>query len=199
MLIKQMQISFVAVECLADPLRAQLAPKIPFSFLLSGPLFRGKFSDTKSAGAPCCSPWANSYARYFWDYYIRKSGPSTQELWRAMVPLEYSLTLTPEPTWEGQCLVKALLYPWGIGVLVDASILRAMNLDDAVNAALNLRWAALLKVSLGGKSIEIPLAGFIGMVFDAVRVAAYGSTPKGSRGELFTVVTAVDGEGGDLT
>jgi hypothetical protein len=196
MLITAMRASFVQFELLASPLYAKTAPSIPFSFLLNGPGFRTQFaSPIKST---CRPPWDKDYARSFWKYYAQFPRSNTLEIWRAMVPLEYPLFWSLKPSWEGDSQAKAFLYPWGIGILVDVSITGKMQFDDAINKAVEVRRSALTTFQASTTSASAPINKLLGSLFDHVRAIAFGTTPKGVQGELFTVVTFVDGEGDDL-
>ena len=191
-----MRASFVQFEVLAGPLTTQTPPSIPFPFLLNGPGFRTQFvSATKG---PCRPPWEKDYARSFWQYYAQFPRLNTQEIWRAMVPLEYPLSWSLKPSWEGDSQAKAFLYPWGIGILVDVSITGKMQFDDAINKAVEVRRSALTTIQAATTSASASINKLLGSLFDHVRPIAFGATPKGVQGELFTVVTFVDGEGDDL-
>jgi hypothetical protein len=196
MLITEMRIGFVQVELLANPLCAKPAPSIPFSFLLSGPQFRTQFSP--QGEGVCVAPWESGYARSFWPYYAQGSRQNTQEIWRAMVPLEFPLSFSLKPSWPGAGFARAFLYPWGIGLIVDVSISGKMQFADAINKALEVRWSALSAVQTTGTTSNVPITKLLGMLFDTVRQAAFGAASKGMTKDVFTVVTPMNGEGDDL-
>jgi hypothetical protein len=191
-----MRASFVQFELIAGPLTAQTAPSIPFSFLLNGPDFRTQFASPIKS--PCRPPWDKDYARSFWKYYAQFPRLNTQEIWRAMVPLEYSPFWSLKPSWEGDSQAKAFLYPWGIGLLVDVSITGKMQFDDAIDKAVEVRRLALTTIQATATNESASITKLLGSLFDHVRAIAFGTTPKGTQGDLFTVVTVVDGEGDDL-
>jgi hypothetical protein len=196
MLITAMRVSFVQFELLASPLRAKPAPSIPFPFLLNGPDFRTQFA--WPAAGPCRPPWQKDYARSFWKYYAQFPRTSTQEIWRAMAPLEKPLSWSLKPSWEGDSLAKAFLYPWGIGILVDVSITGKMQFEDAINKAIEVRRSAVTSIQAATTSSSAPMTKLLGLLFDYVRAAAFGTIDRGVTGGLFTVATIVDGEGDDL-
>src|ERR1017187_118292 len=133
MRIKEVRISFIQVEFLGALLRSRQAPSIPFSFLLSGPLFQGQYTQALANRGPVNAPWAwEGYALVFWRYYLGITRSPKQQ-WRTLVPLEYQLATSISPSWSGKAIARAYLYPWGIGSLVDVSLTGLWSFDDAVS------------------------------------------------------------------
>src|SRR5438128_7619443 len=121
--INEMRLSFIQIECLAQPLRSLPPPNIPFSFLLSGPLFENQFAQSLQNVGPCRAPWRGGYGKLFWARYIPKIPPTTKDLWHVLVPLHYELSFAATPKWpDSEACVRCYLYPWGIGVVVDITV-----------------------------------------------------------------------------
>ncbi len=202
--IKEMRISFIQVEFLGPLLRSRRTPSIPFWFLLSGPLFQAQYAQVidNPSGDPgaLCVPWAgDGYAWNFWQYYNRSGRRGLKQDWRALVPLEYRLAATIKPSWAGEAIARTYLYPWGIGVVIDVSLTGLSGADDAVNRALEVRWSAKANVQLNDQTSDKSLTELVAALFDHVHRVAYGTgTSRGEHSELFTIVTAVDGEGASV-
>src|SRR5271165_2036357 len=110
MRIKEVRISFIQVEFLGALLCSRQAPSIPFSFLLSGPLFQGQYTKTLANRGPVNAPWAwDGYAWFYWGYYLGDNRSPKQQ-WRALVPLEYQLAASISPSWPGKAIARAYLY-----------------------------------------------------------------------------------------
>jgi hypothetical protein len=200
MQIKNVRISFLQTECLGQPLR-KAAPAIPFSFLLSGPLFQGEFSRALTGTGSCRSPWSKGYGKSFWLYYLGGTGKNTKELWRALVPLRYRFDPPIDAGWLiGTAVARIYLYPWGPGVALDIEVADKLDLFPAVDAVLEMRQSKKLEATLNGGPQEATVPALMGMLFDHVRNAAYGpGIAKGTQSEMFTVVTVLDGDGVDST
>src|SRR5450631_1396946 len=195
--ITETRISFVQVEFLGAVLRARNPTSIPFSFLLSGPLFQAQYQQAVGYSGNVDIPWAtNGYAGHFWRYYTQdREGP--KQYWRALVPLEYKLSVKVCPSWSGDGIAKAYLYPWGIGVLLEVSLKGKWNDDDAVSKAQDIRWLATASLQPGNQSAGQPanqpggklLTDLMGALLESVRHDAYGvGTRPGTHSGLFTIV-----------
>lgn len=183
------------------PLSSLTPPNIPFSFLLSGPLFEKQFTQALQNVGACVTPWRKGYGKLFWSYYVRQGQSSTKDLWRALVPLSYEVAVrvTPDRPDE-KARARVYLYPWGIGLVLDISASGEWDLAQAVTLALAIRKSRQFHLELNGTSKDVALNGLVDSILDHVRSACYGNgAAKGQKGELFSVVTVLDGTGVDPT
>jgi len=194
MQLKEIRLSLIQIELLGDFLLTRQPPSIPFSFLLKGPLFQGQYEQASSDRVRV--PWGwEGYATVFWRYY-RPKAQGLKETWRALVPLEYAIEAHIEALWQGYCKVRAYLYPWGIGALLDISLAGAWEPDEAVDKALELRSSGKAKVQLNGQEKERLLNDILSAALDEVRNEAYGEkVTRGQRSAPFTISTPYEGEG----
>jgi hypothetical protein len=196
--IKEMRLSFIQVECLAEPLRRLQPPTIPFAFLLSGPLFEKQVQSLTDAG-PCFVPWRGGYGKLFWQQYVHVDPPTSKDCWRALVPLNYELALPVTTLWpDGVGRVRSYLYPWGIGLVVDVTVTGSMELEAAVTQALSIWRSPKFHVDLPTVKRDSTLKDLIDLALNQIRTAVYGpGMGKGRTGELFSIATVVDADGGD--
>ena len=212
MQIKEMRLSFIQVECITAPLRSLQAPKIPFPFLLSGPLFQKQYLNNLILNSePCFAPWLKkSYGKLFWTHYIRKNAVSTNEYWRALVPLQFrvalpgamppaKLSLRITAAWlKGKTRARIFLYPWGIGLIVDIDVLASMSLDEAVLLGQDIQRSRRFHVEIDGIERDPTLKELISMALQQVRTVVYGQgMAKGQTSELFSTVTVLDADSAD--
>lgn len=195
MKITDMRFSFIQVECLAEPLHALKPPKIPFDFLLSGPRYEQEFADAIKGGGKCAPPWRGGYGRLFWKRYIQKKPASTKELWRAMVPLYYEPNDIVRADWlNGKVTLRAYLYPWSIGFIVDITAAGSLTIKEAVQLGLQAQQLNKYKIAIGGGQQEASLPGLVETLLTAIRSNVYGPGITGQTGEMFSIVTVLDAE-----
>ena len=199
--IKGMKLSFVQVELLAEPLRSWQPSAIPMSFLLSGPLFELQTKQALKGVKPYSVPWGKHHGKFFWLAYLNTNSPSTKDFWHFMVPLGYEYDLPVSGLWpNGAVKLRAFLYPWGIGLVVDCGVTCSLRRDDAVALAQNIRRSPLFRMTPPKGAQTVPLESLINFSLDQIRAAAYGATAKkGGTDRLFSVVTVIDADGGDET
>jgi hypothetical protein len=193
MKITEMRISFVQVETLGNLLRSRKPPTTPLRFLLNSSLFADQYQ--RPAGQVDV-PWtANGYAPHFWNYYAPDPNDFKQH-WRALVPLEYKLAVSLLPTWSGDAIARAYVYPWGIGLLLEISLKGDWEEDAAVDKALDVRRNGVAGLQPPDPFGNQLLNNLIQSFLDRIRQAAYGDgTQPGARSELFTIATVMEGSG----
>ena len=78
MKINGLRLSFISIESFMQPLRSLSPPPIPFSFLLSGPLFEGKMGQSLEGLGPFDVPIRGAYGKLFWSKLGAVSGRFNQ-------------------------------------------------------------------------------------------------------------------------
>ena len=197
--IKGMKLGFIQVELLAEPLRSWPPPSIPMPFLLSGPLFELQMKQALKGVKPYSLPWGKHHGKFFWLAYLNNNSPSTKDFWHFMVPLSYEYDLPVRALWpNGSVKVRAFLYPWGIGLVVDCGFTGSLGRNGAIALAHSIRRSPVFRMTPPQGEQTVPLESLIKFNLDQIRAAAYGAAAKkGGTESLFSVVTVIDAEGGD--
>ena len=200
--IKEIRLSFIQFEILADPLKALNPPPIPFSFLLSGAAYgqqwRALFQGASTVGADLLPPWHKGYAKLFWKYYAPQRQPG--DLWRSMVPFRRAC-VPVTASWlagatPGTATAAAYLYPWGIGVVMDVEAKLNLDLDQTVQFAFQTERSGKYILN-GDAGKEYNMKPLMSQLIEEVRTEAYAATPQGQQGEIFSIVSVLDADGVD--
>lgn len=196
--VNQYELYEVRLSCIyfmpaLGPLRTRNVPAIPCAFLLDDGGFTGEYA--RSATETARFPWLNQYARLFWKLYAPQMQPD--DLRRALAPIEYDLSsIVSSLTLEGGAAVaKALLYPWGVGMLIDITMKPAMGLalNAAVDRLIAIRNRANIAWKMGTDSGMASPGGVAAEIWKRLAPALYGaSAPQEPAGEQFSIVTVVD-------
>lgn len=193
MQIKQARLSFIQVECLADPLRSLQAPSIPFPFLLSGPLFEGEYASAKAR------IWKRHYGSLFWHFYVQKLEPTTKDLWRTQVPLMHKVNVPLSTDWPQVQMpipIMPVLYPWGTALVVDMLLDGSFTLDEAVALAQEVRHSQGFQMGSPGTGAASTLKGVFEAVMNQIHNDAFGAKmPRGDVSEIFSIVSVLDAQG----
>jgi hypothetical protein len=197
--IHAIRISFIQIESISGPLQATKTPAIPFSFLLSGPMFQEQYNTAANNGGSLQIPWSHGYGKLFWQFYVRNNAKGVKDYWRAVIPLEFRVEAAAKAAWlKGEVRLRAYLYPWGIGVVADIRTELHADLVAATTEAVQIRKAQRFQVEIDKISRDLNLEGMLAFVRERVRAAAYGpSMATGQPGDIFSIATVTDGEGVD--
>jgi hypothetical protein len=198
MLIKEMRVSFMQFELLAEPLRS-FTPSVPFDFLLDSGKYATMYGQCLQQQGPCRAAWATGYGRRFWRIYRERESPPLKEYWDHLVPFKYDHEPALKAAWlKGNARARAYLYPWGAGVLIDMSVTEAKEFDAAVETVVGIRNANILETTFHGGAEQGTVQFLLNAFTDYVRGVAFGrKTDEGTRSELFMIVTVLDAEGVD--
>jgi hypothetical protein len=198
MLIKEMCLSFVQFELLAEPLRP-FAPAIPFDFLLDSGKYATMFGRCLQRVGQCRAPWSTGYGRRFWRSYIERESPPPREYWDHLVPFKHDSEPALKASWlKGNARARAYLYPWGVGVLIDMNVTEAKDIDAAVDMVVSIRNSNHLEMTLKGGARIGTVQFLVNSWSKYVREVAFGpETEEGSRSDLFMIVTVLDADGAD--
>lgn len=199
--IKEIRLSFIQFEVLAQPLKALNPLVIPYSFLLSGASYGQRWKSLLEGKEPfLLAPWQDGYAKLFWKYYAPERQPG--DLWRSMVPFRRAC-VPITASWlagatPGTATAAAYLYPWGIGAVMDVEAKLSLDLDQTVQFAFQAERSG--KYSLNGDAgKEYNMKPLLSQLIESVRTEAYGATPQGQQGDIFSIVSVLDADGVDAT
>ena len=133
MVIKDINLSFVQTQVLSGPLASLSPPPIPYTFLLSEPLYQEEIGSILSGASSRRLPWDGRAGKLFWFYYLeqtRARDVKPKNAWRGLVPIRCDLNATVSSTWvPGTVQVHGYLYPWGIALVVDVQAKGSWSLD----------------------------------------------------------------------
>ena len=195
MIINQVRLSFIQFESLADHLAPLSPPAIKYGFLLNEALYQKQIlflSGQMGLG---------DYASWFWFYYLKKklaSSAKPNEAWHGLLPFRTAEeTLVATAGLDGTASASAYLYPWGIGLVLEIEAKGAWELNDAVDFVLGARRTG--KYQRKTDATPRSLGNMMGALIEDVRKTVYGpDIPAGQTSEVFSIVTVVDAEQGDL-
>jgi hypothetical protein len=182
--VNEIRVSLIQFVPAAALLRTLPVRAIPFSFLLSAADYQTKFENAVPDGGDLRPPWRDAYGKLFWARYLPKTDRSALTAFRALVPFDYDLQQQDlaQPTNNCEVQVRAFLYPWGIGLLVDFACHGSLALLDAVARAFEVRRKAE--------------SGILPALRGSLHTSLYGANiPLENPAPLFSVVTVTDGAG----
>lgn len=186
--VKETRLSLIQFLPVMALLKSRQPPPVPFPFLLSAADFQNKFAQALISGPVWRSPWReDTYGRLFWSRYLGKESARESrttdeaEAWRLLVPFNYDVQ-------QGSALslnncgieARAYLYPWGMGLLLDATCTDPMPLFDAVDHA--------FKVKRKG-------TGMLQSILKTLRSTLYSSAADEDPSDIFSVFTVIDAAG----
>lgn len=202
MTVKKFRLSFIQMETLVVPLAALTTPVIPYDFLLSDAKYPRQYAAALAGSGPHRPPWRDDMGKMYWfDYFGRStaSGRSVRDVWQGLAPLETpSASLTPAAGTPGTIEVRTYLYPWGIAAIADITVQGTWALPQAVAQAFQLRRKLSYQVTVSGTAKTLPLLPALNEVIAGVRTTAYGTGIPSVRGETFSIVSVLDGDGVDI-
>jgi hypothetical protein len=202
MTIREMRLSFIQMETLVPPLAALVAPIIPYGFLLSDAKYTEQYAPALAGTGIHWPPWRDDMGKMYWfDYFGRADASklTKEKVWQNLAPLQTPCAIpAPAQSTPGSVVARAYLYPWGIAGIADVAVQGSWTLKEAVDLAFRLRRQLPYQVTVNGATKELPLPAMLNTVIADVRTTAYGPGIPSVRGEAFSIVTVLDGEGVDV-
>jgi len=193
--VKETRVSFIQFIPALALLQSRNPPPIPQPFLLSDVDFQKQYSKVQSGQTGQRTPGPERYGKLFWTRYV--SNPEPAALWRGLVPIEYNLQPIVESLVLNNCnvVLRAYLYPWGMGVMADVKLMDAKPLDQTVNLLRDIRDRARIKWKFdtlsGMASPELLASKLRGRLHAEI----YGDkVAQEDPGTQFTIVTVVDAD-----
>jgi hypothetical protein len=190
--VKEVRASFIQFIPALGLLRSRKPPAIPCPFLLSDVDFRKQYPKAQTSAR---TQPPERYGKLFWCRYVPNPAPPL--LWRGLVPIEYDLQPLVHSLVLGNCnvVVRAYLYPWGIGLIVDVKQMDTQPLDHIVNQLRDIRDRAKIKWKFDKLSGNASPAGLTAALIDRLRPDIYGAqVEEEDFGQQFTIVTVIDAD-----
>jgi hypothetical protein len=202
MKILNLKFTFMQVDCVSEPLGSRPQPSIPFDFLTSDTRYQQFIGQPPEDGAPKPRlPFSSTkYGRLFWSRYIHKIRPRPLDFWQLAVPLHYDLAAAITVAGLDSAITTGTyLYPWGIGTLIDIVVAGAWNLDEVGQLGLRLAGPGKYILEVKGAKQQLGLNDLLRCLLDLARSDAFGDGWSAQPGELFSIVTVLDGEGANAS
>ena len=194
--VNETRASFIQFIPALALLQSRNPPPVRSPFLLSDVDFQKQYSKVQSAQTGQRAPGPERYGKLFWSRYVTNSEPHA--LWRGLVPIEYSLQAIVESLVLNNCnvVLRAYLYPWGIGVVADVKLMDAKPLDQTVNLLRDIRDRARIKWKFDTLSGMASPEVLTSKLRERLHPDIYGDkVDQEDPGTQFTIVTVVDADG----
>lgn len=202
--VTEMRLSVIRFMPALGLLHSLDTTKMPCTFLSGDVDFQNQYEvalENESLGASNSSttvrtPWWCGYGRLFWIRTVPDRNPYA--MGRAIVPFDYnltpyvkSLTLT-----DGTADVTAYLFPWGIGILVDAKLVGAWALKDAVNLLVDFHNSPRIQWTFDNANGKASPAGMAAAVCTRMWPLIYGDAiSQEPAGDEFSIATVIEAAG----
>jgi hypothetical protein len=198
--VRQARVSCLRFLPLREPLRARTPPDIVCPFLLDDVAFTNQYAEAAKGASGFRLPWGGGYAQLFWDRYVPSEKPD--ELWRALVPVEFDLSpvMTSLQLADGKVSAKAFLYPWGIGFLIDVAVEHTLPLAATVDRLIEIHNRPSISWNTGTETGKASPSELASEIQKRVLPLLYGKGIEPEElGEETSIATIVDADNINVT
>ena len=199
--VSEVRMSFIHFMPALALLHSLSPPTTPCPFLASDVDFQNEYERALAneiGNAPAGStssrtPWWNGYGKLFWARNVPNR--NSYDMGRALVPIDYNLApyVTNLTLANGTVTLSAYLYPWGIGVLVDVTLVGSWPLNDAVNLIVDIHNSPKIQWTFDNASGTASPAGLAAALRTRLGAVIYGgNVAQETAGDQFSIVTVIE-------